>query len=248
VGSRGWIRPESLALVGEGAGFRVGRSPSRVVRGGGAGLCSPFVELLPITGASISVFDAAGHQSTICASDDVAGRLEELQFALGEGPHWGALHTGQPVLVSDVRGDQRAEWPVFGAAVLETGAGALFAFPLTMGAVTIGVVDLYRQTPGELTASALSTAISLAGSVAGPAARRAGRSADQDDISAAIDTAPELRREVHQATGMILVQLNSSATEAFLHLRAHAFSTGRTVQEIAHDVVARRLDFSVLPG
>ena len=56
-------------------------------------------------------------------------------------------------------------------------------------------------------------------------------------------TAPALRREVHQATGMILVQLNTTATVAYSRLQAYAFSRGRTVQDVAHDVVAGTLTF-----
>jgi AmiR/NasT family two-component response regulator len=57
---------------------------------------------------------------------------------------------------------------------------------------------------------------------------------------------PTMRREVHQATGMILMQLETTATEAFSLLRAHAFSSGRTVEDVAKDVVARLLDFRQL--
>ncbi len=214
--------------------------------GDDADLCSRFVEFLPVTGASISVFDEAGNQSTICASDGTAARLEELQFELGEGPHWEALHSGRPVLVPDLRSGNPSAWPVFSEAALHTDTGAVFAFPLTMGAVTIGVVDMYCSTLTNLSASAISTALNLAGSVTLPAARMAIRSANREDDSTTFGAAPELRRDVHQATGMILVQLNVSATEAFLILRAHAFSRGRTVHNIAQDVVARRLDFSAV--
>lgn len=207
-------------------------------------LCSRFVEFLPVTGASISVFDEAGNQSTICASDDTAARLEELQFELGEGPHWEALRTGRLVLVPDLHSESPSRWPMFSEAALQIAVGAVFAFPLTMGAVTIGVVDVYSSKPGRLSESTVSTAINLAGSVTLPAARLAIRSADRDDACATVGTASELRRDVHQATGMILAQMNVSATEAFVLLRAHAFSNGRSVQEIAQDVVARRLDFS----
>lgn len=221
-------------------------TPASAADGSDANLCSRFVEFLPVTGASISVFDEAGNQSTVCASDDTAARLEEMQFELGEGPHWEALHTGRPVLVPDLYSRSPSGWPVFSEAVVHTGVGAVFAFPLTMGAVTIGAVDLYCSSPGNLSASSLATAVNLAGSVTLPAARLAIRSADREDASATVGTAPELRRDVHQATGMILVQMNVSATEAFLLLRAHAFSIGRTVHEVAQDVVARRLDFSAV--
>ncbi|WP_341952066.1 GAF and ANTAR domain-containing protein [Salinibacterium sp. TMP30] len=224
-----------------------GSEPGRPLAPGAGGansdLCSRFVDLLPITGASISVLDEAGNQSTICASDDTAAQLEAMQFELGEGPHWEALRTRRPVLVPDLRSAGHSEWPIFSEAVLETGAGALFSLPLSLGAVTIGLVDLYCSVPGNLSTSDLSAALNLAGSVTLPAARMAVQSAGHEKTSESTGEAPELRRDVHQATGMILVQMNVSATEAFLLLKAHAFSSGRTVLEVAQDVVARRLDF-----
>ena len=79
------------------------------------------------------------------------------------------------------------------------------------------------------------------------AVRQAVTSAEADSPGPEPTSAPALRREVHQATGMILAQLDISATEAFIRLRAHAFATGRSVQEVAHDVVTRMLDFRELP-
>jgi AmiR/NasT family two-component response regulator len=52
------------------------------------------------------------------------------------------------------------------------------------------------------------------------------------------------RREVHQATGMILAQMRVTPADALLVLRGHAFASGRTVLEVAADVIDRRLDFS----
>jgi AmiR/NasT family two-component response regulator len=114
-----------------------------------------------------------------------------------------------------------------------------------MGAVTVGVVDLYRTLPGDLEATDLSRARSLARTVAAPAVQAAIRSAN-DETTAEVRGDPAIRREVHQAVGMILIQLETTATEAFSLLRAHAFAAGRSVDEVARDVVARRLDFSDL--
>jgi AmiR/NasT family two-component response regulator len=50
--------------------------------------------------------------------------------------------------------------------------------------------------------------------------------------------------QVHQATGMLKVQLGVTIEEAFLMLRAHAFAAGRPVAEVARDVVERSLRFS----
>lgn len=221
----------------------VERSPAPSVTG--EELCRSFIDLLPVTGASISVIGGANHHSTICASDAFAACLDSMQFELGEGPRWTAIHTEAPVFLADVATDDHSDWPIFGAAVRGSVAGALFAFPLELGAATIGVVDLYHTASGMLSAQDVDLALSLARAVAGPAARRAIWAAGED--VAVIELAPELRREVHQATGMILAQLDTTATVAFARLRAHAFSSGRTVEDVARDVVARRLNFRELP-
>jgi AmiR/NasT family two-component response regulator len=54
------------------------------------------------------------------------------------------------------------------------------------------------------------------------------------------------RAEVHQATGMISVQLGVSLEEAFVRLRAHAFASGGALGDVAGEVVGRRLRFG--PG
>lgn len=201
-------------------------------------LLSPFIELLPVHGASISVLAGPG-QSTLGASDALAARLEQLQFELGEGPHWEALHSGEPVLVPDMR-ERRSSWPVFCTTAGELEVGAMFAFPLTLGAVVVGVVDLYRSTTGDLSPGDRATARSLAAVTASTALRLAAQAATEDAPQQGA-WSPELRRVVHQATGMLLVQLDVTATEAFARLRAHAFATGATLESVAQDVVARRL-------
>lgn len=213
---------------------------------GKADLCHPFLAGVAVSGASVAVFDGAGLQSTVCSSDSVSARLDELQFELGEGPEWSVLQTGIPVLVSDVRSDPCGDWPVFAASAQALAVRAVFTFPLFMGAVTVGVVNLYRRSPGGLTPEQIATATSLASSVADVAARHATEDA-RNDASVESVLSPALRREVHQATGMILVQLDVSATVAYSRLRAFAFSAGRSVQDVAHDVVARQLNFRHLP-
>jgi hypothetical protein len=48
---------------------------------------------------------------------------------------------------------------------------------------------------------------------------------------------------VHNAAGMVSVQLGVSVTEAMVRLRARAFTESRLVRELAEDVVARRVRF-----
>jgi hypothetical protein len=213
--------------------------------GGPARLCAVFVEAFFVSGASISVFGRDGHQFTICATNSVAARGDSLQRELGEGPHWEALATGAPVLSPDLAGERWSNWPMFSVAAQEIGIAAVFAFPMNMGAVRIGVVDLYCNTPRRLDAHQVSLAVSMAGRSAGPAVREAMRLAD-DPISLEHDQSPAHRREVHQATGMIGAQLDVTVTEAFTRLRAYSFTSGRAIEDIAHDVVTRRMNFNAL--
>jgi len=210
-----------------------------------ARLCSLFVDALHVSGASISVFGRDGQQSTICATDAIASRGEALQFELGEGPHWDALATGSPVLSADISTGLDQRWPIFAAAAHQIGMGAVFAFPMKLGAASVGAVDLYCVNARWLDPHQISLASSMANRAAASAAQHAMKSAEAPG-SAEHEMAPALRREVHQATGMVQAQLDLSATDAFARLRAHSFTTNQPLDRVAHEVVSRQLDFSTL--
>jgi len=209
-------------------------------------LCEPFLRELPVTTASVSVFNRDGGQSTVCASDPIAARLDELQLELGEGPQWDALRSAQAVLVPSLHDEGASRWPTFTVGAIELGVLALFAFPMFIGAATVGVVGLSAAKTGTLDASQLATAVRLARSITRRSVQWALEEA-RDDLTAEVPAAPAMRRELHQATGMILAQLDITATEAFARLRAHAFATSRSVEEVARSVVTRELDFRDLP-
>ena len=59
-----------------------------------------------------------------------------------------------------------------------------------------------------------------------------------------LDHAVAHRAEIHQATGMVSVQLDVSASEALARIRAHAFVDNRLLIDVGRDVVARRLAFT----
>ena len=208
-------------------------------------LCLPFIDALEVDGASISVFGLSGHQLTICTTDAMAARLESLQFELGEGPHWEVLRTGRSSLCDDLAsaGPDGVPWPIFANSALKLDIGAVFAFPMMMGAAVIGAVDLYSVAPRHLDERHVSLGSSMAGRLAATAVRVATGMAGEA-APAETELRPPLRREVHQATGMIQAQLNTTASDAFARLRAHAFSSGQPVERIANQVVSRHLDFT----
>lgn len=200
-------------------------------------LCEPFARELDVTGASISVFGLQGRQSTVCSSNPLAARAEALQFELGEGPHWQSLSSRAPVLCPDLSVVSDSPWPMFLSGARGLGIRAVFAFPMFMGAAMVGVVDLYSTAPRVADRRFIDHASQLAGQVSVAAVQRALRSAEVH-TSPESEMAPGLRREVHQATGVISAQLAISATDAFAQLQARAFATDRSIEHVAHQVVA----------
>jgi diguanylate cyclase (GGDEF)-like protein len=87
-------------------------------------------------------------------------RFEQLQTDLGEGPCVAAYHTGVAISVPDLRREER--FPRFSPRALEAGLAAVFTFPLHHGDSQQGALDLYRDTPGALSADAMTDAQTLA--------------------------------------------------------------------------------------
>jgi signal transduction histidine kinase len=124
------------------------------------GLVERIVEVLPITSAGVTLIVPGGDPEYIAASDPSALRYERLQTQLREGPCLTAYESGKAVAVPDLRYETR--FPTFCARALDAGLGAVFTFPLHNGAERFGALDLYRETPGALSESAVDAARTLA--------------------------------------------------------------------------------------
>jgi len=233
------------------------RALAGIVAEGGASapgrICQACLAVLPVTRAAVTVMAGVDRQEPIWASDEVASHLDALQFGLGEGPCVEAFSEGHPVLVADLAEFTARRWPMFADAARRTPVRALFVLPLQAGAIVIGVLDLYRDEPGMLSADELAAALrtadallwALLGLRSGPADgdRRRGDGGGVVDPHGWLSGSPLNHVAVYQATGMVMVQLALSPEAALSRLRAAAFVQGRAVDEVARDVVARRLRF-----
>jgi GAF domain-containing protein len=183
-------------------------------------ICRACVAGLDVDGAAISLLTGSVARQTLAVTDDTAQLLEDLQFTLNEGACMEAASTGRPVLVADLqKGSEVARWPVFAAGVLEQSAvRAVFALPLQWGAVNLGVLDLYRCQPGALEDDQLRDAMASADTAA---LMMLGLRTEPDQGGAGwLDHAVASRAEIHQATGMVSVQLDVSTPEALARMRA----------------------------
>jgi hypothetical protein len=203
-----------------------------------ASLAAACVRSLSVTGVGLALMTDDGPAGIVAATDGAARELEELQFTLGEGPCVDASGTGRPVLQPDLAATAPLRWPAFAGGALEAGVRAVFAFPLRVGAIRVGVLDLYRDRAGPLSADELTEALSFADAATLVLL-------DAQAGSPVLVPVPVLddRAEVHQATGVVSVQAAVGLAEALVLLRARAFADPQPLGDLARKVLAGTVDF-----
>ncbi len=206
-------------------------------------LCEVSAEVVAMSGAGIMLMSGDLPRGAVCSSDGVSALIEDLQFTLGQGPCVDAYDQDRPVYEPDLSDPVVVRWPAFASPAVEAGARAVFGFPLHVGTVRLGALNLYRDGSGPLSDDQHADALVMAGVVA-RAVLEMQATAELGGLGVGLEAGADLRLVVHQATGMISAQLEVSVTEALVRLRAHAFASDRLLAEVAEGVVARRLRFS----
>jgi len=229
------------------SGERLGRIRRRLASADGsavgtAKLCDVCAEVTEMTGAGIMLMDGDLPQGSVCTTDTVSALIEELQFTLGEGPCVDAYSRQRPVSEPDLADPAQSRWLAFTPPAVEAGVRAVFGFPLDVGGARLGALNLYRDQPGPLSDEQYADALVMAGVAAQTIiAMQAG--AVPGALGAELEIGTNFQFVVHQASGMVAVQLGVNVTEALIRLRAHAFRHGRLVADVAHDVVDGELRF-----
>jgi hypothetical protein len=201
------------------------------------GLCSACAETLSVAGAGITLMAGAGAQVSMCASNATVSQLAELELTLGCGPAADAYQRGVPVFETDLVEHPPAHWAPFAGPAVELGARAVFAFPLRVGAARLGALVLHQAQPGSLGDDTYADGLVAADVITN--AILAAQAGTADDALTAELTS--YHAEIHQAAGMVSVQLDVGVGEALARLRARAFALSRPIADLAADVVARRL-------
>ncbi|MGC9543489.1 ANTAR domain-containing protein [Streptomyces sp. UG1] len=226
---------EVLRSLGRSRGDEVMRASARV---------------LAADGAAVALMVGNGHLAEpLWWTAGASARFEELQYTLGEGPGLDAIRIRTHVLEPDLEAVRPGRWPVLVPAARKAGVHGVCCYFLGVGGIRLGVLTVLNPQARKVTERQHEDALALA---AGLTAALLGENPPETWPGEG-ETARErtmwasgglYRPVVHQATGMISVQLDVPLAEALVRLRAHAYSTGRPLGEVARDVVARRLRFS----
>jgi len=192
---------------------------------------------------SISTFGNVLSSETLWASDPVAEQLDELQFDLGEGPCWDAAATRRPVLEGRMSERGHLLWPAFTGALRDEHIQGLFAFPLLLGPLTLGAIDLYANSVIALHPRDVSGLLAASAALARLVLRRAVDLAEAQDSDTQTKY-PHSRRVIHQATGFIIAQTGLSADDAYLVIQGRAFADGRRMRGVAEDILTGQVVFT----
>lgn len=203
-------------------------------------VCIAAVDLLSLSGAGLSLMVDGELRGTAGISEDGIATIQELQLGLGEGPCVDAWAGRKPVLEPDLADPAVLRWPVFAKAGIDAGLRAVFAFPMRVGAIRLGVLALYRDRPGELDPDEYALGLVLA-DVATHVTLGLQAGAPADGLHELLAREPAHWAEIHQATGMTAAQLGITLDDAFVRLRARSFAGDVPLRVLAADVVARRL-------
>ncbi len=209
----------------------------------GLRLCGACVEMLDVSGAGVMLMTNVDDGASFGVSDQVSDVLEELQFTLGEGPCIDACHTQVPVLEPDLLDPAADRWPAFAGPAVEAGARAVFGFPLRNGTIQLGALELHLDHPGALQPAQVSDAKVMA-DVISTAVLSLQADAPTGELAHELGTVLDRRAVVHQAAGMVSAQLDIAVHDALVRIRARSYIDSRPVNEVARDIVQRRLHFN----
>ena len=205
-------------------------------------LCRFAVDEMALSGCALVLMSAEESPTVLAGAGRHARTITGLQMELGEGPCLQAYASGVPVLLPDLAAENADRWPAFAAAAVAIGVQAEFSLPLSVGPGGIGTLDLCRDTAGMLSEEHLADAL-VAADIARDAVLYQPYAQGGPDLAELLATIGADRVVIHQATGMISVQLDETMSNALARLRAAAFAGGRSIYDIAQDVVERQVRF-----
>jgi hypothetical protein len=203
-------------------------------------LCAACPGLVGVSGAGVMLMSGDVPRGSLCASDEVSSLIEDLQYTMGEGPCVDAYQLDRVVTEPDLADPVTPRWLAFTPPALRAGVRAIFGFPLRVGSVRLGALNLYRDSPGSLGDDQHADALVVA-DVTARWVLEMQSGAPSETVAAELELGADFHFTVHNAAGIVSVQEGISVTEALIRLRAFAFSRDRLLTEVAGDVIAHRL-------
>jgi hypothetical protein len=213
-------------------------------------LAKACVAVLPVAGAGICLlYD--DFRVPLGASDADASCAERLQFTTGQGPCLEAVRSGDTVLAGAEK--ILGSWPEYGQELFSrTPYAAVISLPLEISSGAHGALDLFLTEAPMLRQVSLADATAVQEQIV-EAFQVAGAMADADEgLSEEPEPAwlhgPAARERIHVwiAMGMVMTRYGLVAADALALLRAHAYGTGTTLDQLSEGLLSGQQDLAEL--
>jgi transcriptional regulator with GAF, ATPase, and Fis domain len=166
--------------------------------------------------------------ATPAASDELAERIDQIQYETDEGPCLDAARHHETVRCDDLRTEAR--WPRFARQAADLGVLSMLSFQLFAGEDSFGALNLYAGNTAAFGQDSESSGILLASHAA--LAMAAART------QAGLLTALDSREMIGQAKGILMERYKITGVEAFGLLVASSQAMNRKLRAIAEHLVA----------
>jgi GAF domain-containing protein len=176
----------------------------------------------------------SGRPVTVACSDDVAARVDEVQYELDDGPCLHAMRDGHVVRIEDTA--EKARWPEFEAQAAAHGIRSCLALPLSADGKPVGALNLYARAASAFGTAEARRAENFAESASGAislAMRLASDAALIDQLRSSLTS----RTVIDQALGIIMSREHCNQARAFAILRSASQNNNVKLRDVASAVV-----------
>jgi GAF domain-containing protein len=170
------------------------------------------------------------------SAGDLARRLDENQFNLGQGPCLDAGTSGETLIIGDVDEDDR--WPAYLSLATVIGLGSSVSVPLPLQQEFLGALNFYSRTPHAFDTESIHLCERLAAHVAAVLSQ-ARMSDSVDALAEQLLDSSHARAVVEQAKGILMAARRCTSQDAFEHLRRIAQNEKRHLEEVAASLVSQ---------
>jgi len=206
-------------------------------------LVSECTQIVNTNAGGLMLLDAHGDLQVVASTAESAELVEVLQLAAGVGPCLDCFATGQQVSVPDIAAADR--WPAFRDEALRQGFRSAHAIPMRLRGDTIGTMNLFGQSPGELSSRNAAAAQALA-DVATIGILQQRISAHAQVVAEQLQRALDSRVLIEQAKGAIAQATRTSMDESFTLLRRFARDRNLTLHAVSEAITNRSLPIDSL--
>lgn len=207
-------------------------------------LAADCARLLDVSAVGLLLADARGELHVVAASSERVADLEAFQAQRAQGPCHTCYLQGQPVNVPDLAAVADM-WPDFAAFAAKAGVASVHAVPMRLREDTVGALNLFGATPGELNESDLRLAQALA-DVATIALIQDRAAADKNIVNEQLQHALDSRVVLEQAKGVLSHSGDLEMPAAYAALRQYSRDHNIKLSDLSQALVNRTLPASVV--